>query len=768
MKNIFIVFLSLAFLVMAIQSKAQNEILILDKNTKEAIPYANLCFESLKNKTKTYAISSLEGKAINKVQEASILTISYTGYRTHSDTILPGENNVYELGADLMNLDQVVVTATRTNKKLMDVPIITQLVLAEEISSRGITDMGKLLEDEVPGLEIHQAGYGADIKMQGLDANYVLFLIDGERMAGETEGNIDFNRINMDDVERVEIVKGAASALYGSQAMGGVINIITKKPKNKVEFAMGGKYAQKNQSNFADLKSNDDFYFYKSKLDLPNLNLHATLGFNLNKFMSKTSFNMKSTDAYRLVSTDTLYKDYLDRDLKAEEITEMEIPGSDNFTISQVFEYQITDKWKVRANASYYKYNQYDFRKNNIYDQNEDFNFGISSSYQISDLSDVQLSYNDDMYNKYQVFERSGNRNQEYENHFRNIKAIYNQSIGEQHLLTVGVENLAEDLGTKMFSGSIDSLVLKNSNTIIAYAQDDFKINSKLSIIGGLRLDQHSAFGTHVSPKLSLMYKLIPVTFRANYATGFRSPTLKELYMDWSMLGMFNIKGDENLIPETNQYLSLSAEYTRSNFNTSINFYKNWFKNKIGGYWSMGDDGKQIYNYTNLDNSQMQGIEILFRYKINRNFFVSGGYSYLDNSEKMDSKSISAIAPHSGNVRVEYSLTKRVYQLKVNLSGKITGAKEYYELDDIEINGQQEVGAYLAKYDAFSMWKLSLSQNFHNGFQIVIGVDNIFDYRAPIVSYNSSLSPGRRGYISLNMKVDTLYREFRSLLSRNK
>ena len=766
MKSIITFLSGMALLLAALQTMAQSKIEVIDEETLKPIPYANLSFQSLQTKNKTYAITSLDGKATNIVSEKSIITISFTGYKTLIDTIIPGEAKVFQMGLDLMNLDQVVVTATRTNKKLKDVPVITQLILSEDISSRGITEMGTLLEDEVPGLEIHQAGYGADIKMQGLDANYVLFLIDGERMAGETEGNIDLNRINMNDVDRVEIVKGASSALYGSQAMGGVINIITKKPKNKIEFSLGGKYSQMNQINFSDLKSDDDFYFYKSKLDMPNLNLYSTLGFSLKKFVSKTTFNVKSTDAYRLVSSDSLYKDYVDRDLKAVELTEMEIPGSENYTISQVFEYKFTEKLRLHANGSYYKRSQYDFRKNNIYDQFEDYNFGLKANYLIAPSSEILLSYHDDVYNKYEVSESTEKRTTEYTNHFYNPKAILTQSISEQHLLTAGLEDLAEDLETKMFSGKVDSLVFKNTNTIIVYAQDDYKINSKLSVIGGLRMDYHSAFGGHVSPKFSLMYKWIPITLRANYANGFRSPTLKELYMDWDMLGMFYIKGNESLVPETNNYISFSGEYTRSSFNASMNFYQNWFKNKIGGYWSMDEFGKQIYNYTNLDNSHMRGLEVLLRYQLTRNFFVSGGYSYLNNSEKLDSKSISAVAPHSGNIRFEYDLTKKVYKLKVNLTGKITGAKEYYELDDIEVNGQQEVGAYMASYDAFSIWNMAISQSFHNGFHIVIGVDNIFDYRASIVSYNSSLSPGRRGYVSLNMEVDKLYREFRSLIQK--
>ena len=762
-----ILYIIFAILFLGFEGISQNDyISVIDKDTKEPIPYANLCFESLESNSVTYSISSLEGKAENKAKDKCLLAISFVGYETIFDTILENEKKLYELNSDLFNLNQVVITATRTEKALKDVPSITQVVLSTEIESRGITNIATVLEDDVPGVEFHQSGFGSDIKMQGLDATYVLFLVDGERMAGETEGNIDYARLNMSDVERVEIVKGASSALYGSQAMGGVINIITKRPRDKVEFSIGGKYQQNNQLNYPGLQLEDDPNNFKSNLDKPNLNLHATLGFNIKNFISKTSFVKKSTDAYDLQSTDSIKMDIIEYDTTLSELTSNQIPGSSDFTISQLFEYEITDNLRLRANASYYKHNQYDFIPNNTFDQFEDFNYSLKAFYTYSEKGALEISYQDDIYDKFDYREITDEREQEYSHHFYNPKIIINQLIGESHQLTVGTEYLAENLATKMFSGIVDSLVTKTGATAIAYIQDDYKINSKLSVIGGLRFDYHSAFGAHLSPKLSVMYKLPPLTFRVNYAEGFRTPTLKELYMDWNLLNMFYLRGDENLLPETNKYISASVEYTKSKLNFSVNLYKNWFKNRIGGYWSVAEDGMDVYNYANSGDSEMLGLELLLKYKITKHFYLSGGYSYLNDQESINNINTSAVAPHNGNVRLEYMLSKRVYDLKVNLSGRITGEKNYYEATSININGAQVVGTYLANYSAYSLWKLSVSQNFHNGINLVIGVDNIFDYHAPIISFNTSLSPGRRFFISMNFKMDKLYREFSTLLRK--
>lgn len=750
--------------------EAQNSaITVLDKETGKVIPYANICFEGIENGIKSYSITSLDGIADNNSKEKSVVIISFVGYTPLVDTISPNENKEYLLDSDIFNLNQVVVTATRTEKRLKDVPVLTQVVFQKEIENRGITDISTLLEDDIPGIEFSAAGFGTNIRMQGLDATYVLFLVDGERMAGETEGNPDYNRINMNDVERVEIVKGAASALYGSQAMGGVINIITKKPREKVEFQIGGKFKQKNFTDFEDVKTNDDFYFYKNSLDQNNLNLNANLGFNLNKWQLKTTFQQKSSDAYQLISKDTTVMNIIEHDTVYKELGASIIPGVKDLTVSQTIKFQATDKLSFTGKGSYYLHDQYDYNKNFIYDQYEDFNYYLKSNYKFNENSDLEATYVYDIYNKYNKSEVDGSRAQDYMNSIEGFKLNSNNQLWENHALTSGIEYNIDRMKTDLIRDDFGNLVEKSANTLILFLQDDYKINSRLSLVGGLRLDRHSTFGEHLSPKLSAMYKLIPVTIRANYAHGFRAPTLKELYTQWSHFGLFYLIGNPNLTPETSNYISISTEYNRKNFNASMNLYKNWFNNKINGYWRINSDNKQEFVYDNIGKADITGLEILFKYKISKSFLVSGGYFYIYDNQKIDNRNISSVAPHSGNLKLEYSYKRRILDFKFNVSGRIIGDKNFYELTDIEYEERQEVATYFAHYDAYTLWKVSMAQTFHNGISVVIGVDNIFDYKAPIVNFNSSLSPGRRGYVSVNIKFDKLYRGVSSLIkNRNK
>lgn len=160
--------------------------------------------------------------------------VSFVGYQTQTFVLKAderkGEQHVLRLQPDATALDQVVVTATRTPKALKDAPVVTRLITANDIKIADATNVQDLLTEQMPGLEFGYAmNQETSLNMNGFGGNAVLFLVDGERLAGETMDNVDYNRLNLDNVGRIEIVKGAASALYGANAVAGVINIISRE-----------------------------------------------------------------------------------------------------------------------------------------------------------------------------------------------------------------------------------------------------------------------------------------------------------------------------------------------------------------------------------------------------------------------------------------------------------------------------------------------------------------------------------------------------------
>jgi len=610
----------------------------------------------------------------------------------------------------------------------------------------------------MPGIDFKQRGYGADIKMQGLDANYVLFLIDGERIAGELDGNIDYARLNTANIERVEIVKGAASALYGSQAMGGVINIITKKPRKKIEISTGSQFKQFNEINFPDLSVTDEDFIYKQNLDRPNLNNNVSLGFNFGKISSLTDFVIKSYDAYQLYDSDSVTKEYSNIDtIIYESINETptSIDGFEDFSISQKFDFKFTDRLSATLKASYYNHNQYDFVKDNKFKKYIDLTYGGNISYQFNTNTSLVASFHSDTYDKYNQPEKTGERNKVYSHRFINPRLLFNTGFNK-HAITAGAEFISETLLSDRFT--FDNIEQKQTETYILFIQDDINVSEKLNVIGGLRTDYHSVFGFHASPKLSLMYKIKPFTIRANYANGFRAPNLKELYMNWDHLGLFVIQGSEDLKPETNNYFSLSGEFTKKKLNTSLTVYHNRFQNKIEGQWT---DNQSIYQYTNVSESKISGAELSLRYRIVNNFNISGGYSYLYDKNSANGVRLSTVSPHSGNARLEYKLRKGFYMLTLNLSCKMYGAKEFDVTEETTYKGEEVEAIYPVFYEHYSMWKFTITQNFYNGVNLILGVDNIFDYKADIVTFNTSSSPGRRFFVSLNISFDKLYESWK-------
>ena len=141
-----------------------------------------------------------------------------------------------------IEVGEVVVTATRRERNLKNVPITVQVITAEEIQKSQAPDFQSFLENEFSGINFTNEGGMPNINMMGFGGKYVLFLMDGERMAGETFDNIDYDRIDLENIERIEVIKGASSSLYGSNALGGVINIITKDAQKPLELSANYLY----------------------------------------------------------------------------------------------------------------------------------------------------------------------------------------------------------------------------------------------------------------------------------------------------------------------------------------------------------------------------------------------------------------------------------------------------------------------------------------------------------------------------------------------
>lgn len=665
-----------------------------------------------------------------------------------AQTHVSASDSVAYMNEDPFNLDQVVITATRTEKKLKNIPVITQVVTSRQIEERGVSNIQDLLQQEVPGLNFQEVGFGTDIDIQGLGSKHILFLIDGERIAGENGGNIDYSRINLYNVERIEIVKGAASALYGSQAMGGVINIITRNAKKKVEANAGIKFEGRNQQNFKNLDSDDPLYKYRSHLDKPNLIANATIGLNLGKFTMNTDILYKSRDAYQLYDRvgDKKYYPELDSTVVEPVSTSpTNISGYQDVQVSHKMAYKFNDKLKVGVNGSFYHMNKYDFSADNKFEQTQDFTYGANAEYAFTPKSVLTATFHADNYSRYQKYELISGRELDYRNNIYQPRVMYTNTAVKNQAFTAGLEFYSESLYSDKFENNAYETKSQWYGTL--FLQDEWTINKMFTMIAGLRGDYHQQYGVHVTPKVSFMFKKFPFTVRLNYARGYRSPTIKELYMDWDHLGMFWIYGNPDLKPETNNYLSLSGEYVNSWINLNVNVYGNWFHNKIEGMWQ--NDQTELH-YTNVGKSHLMGAEAMCKVKVGRYVNLHGSYNYLYTSLDENGVRLNSASPHSGTFRAEFNSHVDKYATVFNITGSIMGRKDFNVMETLEIGGQKVDAYYNAKFDAYSMWDITVSQYILKQLRITAGVNNVFNYTADRVTFNTTTSVGRKFFVSCN------------------
>lgn len=740
-------FIMLTSICIAFSLKLHSQTIeVKDSYTKQGVPNVNIQWQNATNKVKGGATTNSKGIATLASTEGIItITASCIGYKTYTDTISTSNLVSIYLEEDILNLEQVTVTGTRTPRSLKETPVLTQLVSRKDILGIKATTVNDILEMEIPSVEMNLHGYGAALSSQGLEGKYTLVLIDGERMAGENDGNIDFSRINAANIEQVEIVKGASSALYGSNAIGSVINIITKKPSKKFEVSASVRYAEPNQKNTsnAEIELHDEPYMrtFLRNWDRQNINSDISVGFKMNSVYSQTYFGYKCRDAYKLFNTKETVKYYPELDSTANEgisTTPTNIFGFADYAFSNKTGFN-TKNWSGELRGNFYNHEEFDFERDNKHNIYSNYTAGGFLERNLDQRNTVKISFNHDVYNKYLFNEIDEVKEKNYGNIFNHFRATYSNEQYANHKLLFGAEIFNEILKSDRFSSAQETHSVNDAVIII---QDEYSVNSKTTIVGGLRSGYHSAHSLHLSPSLTIRVSNGDFNHRVSYARGFRSPTLKELYMNWQHLTLFTIYGDKNLKAETSNYFALSTEYVNISKRLSItgSLSYNSIKNKIGGIWTAN---QTEYHYKNGYEYSVFNTELLARWKILKPLQVKAGYAYTHIPEDESITLLSTTSPHNLTAQLDYNLTKDWYELNANIALKFIGKKKVRELD-IDNNN-----FYIMEYPNYSLVNININQRFKRNYSLSIGVKNLFNYVAPIHSFYTTPTVGQRFFIAI-------------------
>lgn len=669
------------------------------------------------------AITNSTGRAAIEADVAVELIISKMGFTTLRDTLAKGESKNYTLITNNVNLKDVVVTGQFEANTTQDAVQQIRVIDRKRIDQQGAVSLRDVLTNEL-NIRLSQDGVlGSQMTMMGLGGQNVKILIDGVPMIGRMDGNIDISQINLNNIERIEIIEGPMSVIYGTDALGGVINLISKKPSTKQYTVAVNSYYE----------------------TVGTYNIDANAGFKYKNLAVAVSGGRNYFDGFSTVTGDSIraqqwkpreqyfgdiqltykFKKQSHRIYSQgfnETITSRNNPSISAYSVTAFDDYFITNRWNNSLYSDFYFNNKASLNLINSYSTYE----RKKNSY-IKDLvtGDEQLTPNPEDHDTttFNLLLFRGT----YTTH---NPTIFNSQLGYDINLENGTGKRLED----------------NKQSIGDYAFfyiAEIKLLDKLTLNQGVRFIYNTRYGAPVIPSFNIKYDLSKtVTLRGSYAQGFRAPTLKELSLYFVDVN-HNIIGNPDLKAETSHNFLLSAthnkEFSKLSVKTDVSLFYNNVNNMI--QLVIQDPAKQEYTYRNVVQYNTQGINLTMavRYK---NISSSLGYGLIGRYGQLnDSQYYPAyIYSNEYKANITYTITKT--NTDISVFGKYNGALPNYSLDGNNNLYQTEMAAY-------SIIDVSATQTFFKGlFQFTLGVKNLTNVTAvATTSVSSAHSGGGSGYI---------------------
>lgn len=608
-------------------------------------------------------------------------------------------------------LGEVVVTATRTPKALKDAPVVTRVITSDEIAKADATNIQDLLTEELPGLEFGYAmNQETSLNMSGFGGNAVLFLVDGERLAGETMDNVDYNRLNLGSVGQVEIVKGASSALYGANAVGGVVNLITKERTEPWHVNINTRY----RSFGNEWRSGGE------------------ISFNSHQWNSNTSLQYTTSQTVRLT-------DAFDTESKIHSIY-----GGNTLNIKERLVFRASDRLRLIARGGYFSRVSH---RANYDDHYHDYSGGLRGVWEIDDSQNLELSYSYDQYDKARYVADMRTHDHDYSNRQHIVHALYSKFWGSNGL-TAGADYLHDYLTTYQFTDNGHH----TQTSVDAFVQFDYNPLSWLNVIASVRDDYFSESDRNaVTARLATMFKLRPLSIRASYSGGFRAPTLKEMYMSFDMAGIQMIYGNPDLKPERSHNFNVALERNgqvresaiAGSYSVTATGYYNYYDSRITttDFPATGDLEEGAI-YTNEDGVKVMGLDITARYRTLFGLGMAASYNYLHTAGRSVDSQFTQPRPHSATWRIDYDRQIcKGWRFYAAVSGRYLSKPESrYETD----------GAY-------SLWKLTLQQRVWKGINISLVIDNLLNYKPKVYYWNSAPTNGTTWALGVSLDIDEIF-----------
>lgn len=694
---------------------------VVDENTGDGIPLATISVTGLGWGT----VCDMKGyfKVEVPVNQPAELTVRSVGYETKT-LVLESDvtgNLVVRLKKSLLNLDEVTVTGTRTEKTVAETPVMTRIVPSEVLQRNDFESMIDVLEYNIPGLRFNTDPRGNNIQVQGLENSYILILVDGERLSTTSGGPIDFDRLTTANIKKIEVLKGAASALYGSSAMGMVINIITDIPKRPLEGWAKVRYGKYN-----------------------DLQLDAGVGMKYKGFYAQTLFNRTSSDGYDLTpETPESFTENPSHHMTIEEKLGWNNQYSRITVKGSLYWGEVENPWESTAPTHYRSLTK---------------TLQVNAEHAFNDRYKLYGTYAGDFYTRKTVYDflylpDSTNA----WSHEQTVRLVDEFKPWDNLVIVKGFEWNGTKNYNKMQYGK--EKTIRDMDDANLFAQADWMITDRLEVIGGFRYTHNSEFGSAFTPKINLMYSPGNFKIRAGYSRGFKTPGLTELYSDFNMGSVSHNIGNPDLKAEHSDYFSVSGEYTwQGRLMLTAELYQNTVDNKINSYNvdiedpKPGELGTEL-RYENVKGVRIRGAEATATYYPVSALLLRTSYAFCDALNKETGLQLSGNSKHAMNWSASLHGKLLKHEGAVTLSGrwdsKRISKSRRTETDD---SGQEVEVITTRTKPGYTMWKLTAQYTpwtwKYMRLSVTGGVDNLFDFVDTSIIYD----PGRRFFGSLILR----------------
>lgn len=658
-----------------------------------------------------------------------------------------------------------------------------QIIDAASIKIMGSVRLQDALSEQTGLIVVPQINaQGNGLQLQGFNPDYTLILIDGEPLIGRYTGSLELSRVTTSNIRRIEIVKGPSSSLYGSEALAGVVNILTEQ-----SAASGGNFNFRyGTNNTSDLSATITAANEKTRFSLFG-NRYETAGYDLSpqnfgKTVSPFSnFTLQPKVAWRISPT-------LDLNISSKIFDETQRFGF------EVLSGSLTTKTSGNGTT-------------------RDLSLNPSLNIRVSDKLKATARFYATTFKTETELRLESGGDIFYKDDFRQsfirpeFVTVFAPDL--KHTLTSGVGAVLETVNTSRY-GDRNT---RNQSTVYAFAQDEWTVNQKINIISGVRLDQNNIYGSQISPKLSASYRLHKnLLFKTSGGIGFKAPDFRQLYFNFtnSAAGGYTVLGTEVILEKLNELESLgqieaylfnpeNLEKIRAERSVSINAGMEWKKERmnlsVNAFHNEIDNlienqavattvtGQGIYTYRNILTAFTRGIETGFQYNLSPWWTVSAGHQLLF---AMDRKVLSDVkngeyfyrdpeslitarlkpgeyfglqnrSRHSGNLKIFFHNNKKweaslrlIWRSKFGV-GDIRGNIQGETIPPSDINSNGILDRYDRFVSGYVLTNISVAREFLPGLRIQAGIDNLLNHREPIFIPNL---PGRIAYLSAGWKFN--------------